>query len=154
MTEAVFPLAVKSTIDKLLIDFATTLTPALDVVDLDDPVNMAELLASEKPAVVWEMLQLEPLDGSCALYVAVFNIGAKTTNDPSNYGILALVGKLGAVFRPGTSFQIRDYSGALPGAEDLGYMYISGPRVVPQQFDQQSGVRMATVEAKIMRYGG
>lgn len=149
MLEEDFLLAFKSTIDKLGYDLAQSQSPSVRFVDLDNTVRTKELFDSEDDGLVWEMLSLSesPID---PLYTATFNIGARTVNDPANYDILALAGKVKAIFKTGASLAIYDYSGPVAGPKGGALIPIS-VSVMAQQYERVSGIRMLTVVAKAQR---
>ena len=86
------------------------------------------------------------------LYAVSFQIGARTVNDPANYDIMLLVGKLKEVFNVGASVSIHDYTGASAGPK-IGAMLISEVTVLPQEFDKVSGIRMISLEGRAHRLG-
>jgi len=108
MSQELFLLAIKSTIDKLAGELATT--EGLSLIDLDNTVEMQELFSSEDNAVVWEYgtLAAEPRD---PLYMLTFNIGARTVKDSANYNILSLTGKVQELFKVCSRIEVKDYSG-------------------------------------------
>lgn len=144
-----FLVSLKSTIDKMGFDLATSLGQAF--VDLDDPVNTAELLASDADAIVWEFLSLDqaPID---PLYSIVFAMGARTVNDAANYNILDFAGQVGDLFPEQEEITILDYTGATVDTTDRGYMFITSVTVDPQQFDKMSGIRLVRIEGKAVRF--
>lgn len=149
MLEQDFLVALKSTIDKLGWDLAQAQAPALSFVDLDNTVKMQALFDSDEDALVWEMQTLadSPAD---PLYTAVFNIGARTVNDPANYDILSLAGKIKAVFKLGLKLDVYDYSGSVASPKG-GFFVPTDVAVMPQQYERVSGVRMITIQAKAQR---
>jgi len=151
MSEQNFPVALKSTIDKLGLDIAQAETPAVKFVDLDNVVNTTQLLKSEDTALAWTMSVLTPTPRD-PLYAVSFQIGARTVNDPANYDIMTLVGKLKATFNVDSSVDIHDYTGATAGPK-IGVLRISGVTVLPQEFDKVSGLRMISLEGRAQRLG-
>lgn len=149
MQEDSFLLAFKSTIDKLGYELGQAQSPVLKFVDLDNTVKTKEMFDSNDDALVWEMLTLTdaPKD---PLYMATFNIGARTVNDAANYDILALAGKVKAVLLIGGKVDIFDYSGAVAGPKGGFFMPID-VSVMSQQYERVSGVRMLTVTARAQR---
>lgn len=149
MSEETFLVAVKSTIDKMVNDMALAEVPAVSYADLDNVVNTAALFESDDDALVWEMLNMDarPQD---PLYLLSFNVGARTVNDPANYDMMKLVGKVKAAFAEKNDIPVFDYSGATVGPK-LGFLYIVDVGINPQEFDKVSGVRLATVVARAAR---
>jgi hypothetical protein len=145
-----FLLAIKSTLDKFGNDLALAQPAETKFVDLDDSTAVEAVMASTDDAVVWEMSGFDdhPRD---PLYSVVFNIGARTSNDAANYGMLALVGKVKEIFPIGKKLEVRDYSDDT--ASDVkGFLFITSVAVNPQMYDRTSGIRMVTVTARAQRY--
>lgn len=151
MSEQNFPVALKSTIDKLGYDLGQAESPPVNFVDLDNVVNTTTLLKSDDTALIWSMAALAPTPRD-PLYAVSFQIGARTVNDPANYDIMLLVGKLKEVFNVGSSVAIFDYTGATAGAK-IGVLLISNVTVLPQEFDKVSGIRMISLEGRAQRLG-
>lgn len=151
MSEQSFPVALKSTIDKVGYGLGQAETPSIKFIDLDNVVNTTELLTSEDTAYVWSMAVLAeaPTD---PLYAVSFQIGARTVNDPANYDIMLLAGKLKEVFNVGSSIDIADYTGAVAGPK-IGVLTISNVTVLPQEFDKVSGIRLISLEGRAQRLG-
>lgn len=150
MSHALFLVAVKSTIDKLCNDLALAQDTPTRFVDLDDATAVEDVMTSSDPAVIWDMGSFEE-SPSDPLYYSTFSIGARTTEDPSNYNILRLTGDIGDVFKVGVSLDIKDYSGSL-ASESMGRLHILSVSVNPQGFDRISGVRLASVVARAQRW--
>jgi len=146
-----FPVAVKSTIDKLGNDIALAETPSVKFIDLDNIVNTANLMESDDNALIWSMSVLVPTPAD-PLYACSFMIGARTVNDPANYDIMLLVGKLSVVFEEGARIDIRDYTGAVAGPV-IGILTITKVTVLPQEYDKVSGIRMVSLEGRVQRLG-
>jgi hypothetical protein len=145
-----FLLAVKSTLDKKGSTLALAQATATKFVDLDDSTAVEEVMSSTDDAIIWELSGFDEVPAD-PLYHLAFNIGARTSNDAANYGILSLVGKVKEVFPLGSKVEIRNY------AEDvespvLGVMFITFVAVNPQLYDRTSGIRMVTVTARAQRY--
>ena len=149
MLEQDFLKAFKSTVDKIGYDLGQTQSPQLGFIDLDNTVKAQAMFDSEDDFLIWEMLTLtdDPMD---PLYTATFNIGARTVNDPANYDILTLAGKVKAVFKIGQKIDIFDYTGAVASAKG-GFMVPIDVSVMTQQYERVSGVRMITITAKAQR---
>ncbi len=149
MDKQQFTVALKSSIDKILVDIA--LAEGVEFVDLDDAVNTEALFKTQKDAIVWEfnVLQESPRD---PLYAAAFNVGARTVEDSSNYDILKLSGALGEVFKEGNSIDIYDYTPETgPLGDKGGYFMVSEITMNPQLYDRMSGIRMITVSGRAVR---
>ena len=151
MSQESFPVAVKSTLDKLGNDLALAETPPVEFIDLDNVVNTATLLGSDDNALVWSMSVLVPVP-SDPLYACSFSIGARTVNDPANYDIMLLVGKLSTVFEEGVIIDIHDYTGAVAGPR-IGVLTMTKVTVLPQEYDKVSGIRMVSLEGRLQRLG-
>lgn len=145
-----FLVAVKSTLDKLGNDLALSQVTPTKFVDLDDATAVEAVLTSTEDAILWELSSFDvaPVD---PLYRVEFNIGARTTNDPANYNILKLAGKVREVFQIGSKIEIRDYSGDT-ASSPLGFLFVTFIAVNPQVYDRVSGIRMISVSAKAQRY--
>lgn len=144
-------MSLKSTIDKIGSDIATAIDPDLDFVNIDDPVNTEQILASDEDALIWQILHMgeEPRD---PMYSVEFGIGAKTSADAGNYDMMGILDAIGDHLYEGAEFPVKDYSGATASAQN-GYLYISGVVVDPQQFDRVSGIRFMSVSARALSYG-
>lgn len=151
MSEQNFPVALKSTIDKLGYDLAQAEEPPVAFIDLDNVVNTTALLKTDDTALIWSMSVMVPTPRD-PLYAVSFQIGARTVNDPANYDIMLLVGKLKVAFNVGSSVDIFDYTGGTVGSK-IGVLLISNVTVLPQEFDKVSGIRMISLEGKVQRLG-
>ena len=134
--------AVKTTIDKLVHDLASAVpgTPLL-VGLVDDSANFEEVLGNTKPALLYQVARLS---GRAPKFDLTFNVGAKTTDDASNF----LITK----FYTGAWYALHDYSGAV-ASEKLGAMTLVEANVMPSQFDKQSNIRMMSCQAKVLCRG-
>lgn len=151
MSQESFPVALKSTIDKIGWGLALAETPPVEFVDLDNVVNTAKLFESNDTALVWSMAVLVPTP-SDPLYAGSFTIGARTVNDPANYDIMLLVGKLGEQLQEGARVDLHDYTGVTAGPL-LGILTVTKVTVLPQEYDKVSGIRMVSVEFRAQRLG-
>jgi len=145
-----FLLSIKSSLDKFGNDLALAQPTETKFVDLDDSTAVEAIMTSTDNAIIWELSGFDdsPRD---PLYSVVFNIGARTSNDAANYGILALIGKVKEIFPIGRKLDIRDYSDDV--ASDVsGFLLITSVTVNPQMYDRTSGIRMITVTGKAQRY--
>lgn len=136
-----FSLAFKSTLDKVAFDLASSL--AIDYIDLDDTTRTAQALSESTPALVLEYGTLEetPKD---PLYSGVFHIGARTSDDPSNYKILALAGAVSEMFPQGGRILIHEEFEATQGPL-VGILVPGQVGLVQQTYDTLSGFRMIAV---------
>jgi hypothetical protein len=144
---ASFYLPVKSTIDKIAIDIATTLS--VGAVEIDDTTNVEAALASPDDLL---MFQLVDMDGNDPLYRIRFELGVKTTADSANYDLATLLSSVQDELEEGDTFYIRDFSTLVAPTDDLGFLYITDVSIDPQAFDGASGVRMQTILGKVVRY--
>ena len=145
-----FLLAVKSTIDKLGVDMATAQVGSPKFIDLDDATATEEAMSKPDPVFIWEMSTFDesPKD---PLYRATFSVGVRAMNDPANYGLLKMTGVVGGVFRPGTTFEVKDWSDTVVSPSQ-GRMIISKSYVNAQGFDRAAGVRMISIDAMVQRW--
>lgn len=148
MSDPKFPLCVKSTLDKIISDIGATLN--LPVVDLDSAGLVAELLDSDRPAIVWAIgtLTEDPMD---PLWFVDFDVGAKTSLDPAQYKSLDITSSLTNHFMVGTFYTVKDYSGVTAGTNDLGQIMITALASAPSQPDRLSGIRLLNIQARIVR---
>lgn len=144
-----FELYVKSTIDRMAYDISVELG-VTKLADLDDTVNLASILANDEPAIVWQLITLDPSPRD-PLYQVQFGIGAKTTADPANYKMMSLVAAMQHNFEVGSRIVIKDYSTTTPPTTDKGYLTVTEAPLSPQEFDNESGLRMYTVTGRAMR---
>lgn len=152
-----FPLILKSTIDKLVSDKVAALAgqfPGLQWAEVDDMLQTDEVFKGDTPAVLWQLGSVFE-SPRAPLYGIEFSVGAKTTADPGNYQLIALLGQIRDVFDAGVSIQLYDYARELTDPADTvskGYLRISANEIAPQQFDRQSGIRYAIVRGKAVKY--
>ena len=139
---------VKSTVDKLAVDIANSLS--IGFVELDDTVNVDEKLASPDDLIVYQMVGMEeaPID---PLWNLSLQIGGKTTGDSANYDLAAIIGAIRQVVYKAGSIDIYDYSQVTPQTVKEGYIYFSEVAVDPQAFDGASGIRMLSVSGSVVR---
>jgi hypothetical protein len=143
-----FYVAVKSTIDKLAVDIAASLS--IDFVEMDDTVNIDEKLASPADMVVYQMVGMEesPMDPLWTLHVQV---GGKTTGDSANYDLADIIAGIRTFISKGESIDVMDYSGVSAPTVKEGYIVFTDVAVDPQAFDGASGIRMLNVNAGAVR---
>lgn len=144
-----FYLAVKSTIDKIAHDLATS--KGIEAVEIDDVTNVENALASPADLVMFQFVDMQP-EPADPLYALQFEIGIKTTADKGNYDLARLLSSVQDTVATDNTFHFRDYSTPTPPTEDVGYMYITGVQTDPQAFDGASGIRLQSVYAKAVRY--
>ena len=144
-----FILPVKSTVDKIAIDLATTM--GVDHLDLDDMVNFAEKMEGPNDLLVWEMVNMREVPRD-PLWELDFAIGAKTVHDSGNYDIADFINTISQTLFKEASFDVYDYSGTAAPTQKLGNIYITNVNLDPQEFDRQAGVRVITVRGKAMRF--
>ena len=144
-----FSLALKSTLDKILLDIATA--NGYEFFDLDGSYLTPEKTESEKPAIAWSLLSLSeaPRDPFWNLQ---FEAGAKTSNDEAQYVSLEIVSIVQELFTVGSSFPIADYSGTNIPTQNLGEIIISHSGSTPAAFDRASGLRSIHVMATVQRF--
>lgn len=153
-----FPLMLKSTIDAVVADKVAALLathPTLKWAEVDDMAQTDAVFKSEEPAFIWKFVSLTP-NPRAPMYDFEFLLGAKTTNDPGNYKLIALLDEVRKGFETNATIQIRDYSMAASAPADTvdrGYLMVSSNEIEPQRFDRQSGIRYATVMGKVVAYG-
>lgn len=135
---------VKSTIDKVGVDIATTFGPDTKFMDLDNVVDMAEIATGDAGAIVWVMLSLAEAPMS-PLYAVQFGIGAKTSLDGGNYNMVTLLDAVKAVMAKGKTITLKDYTPGGDGATPRGTMTITDVSVNEQLFDKASGLRLISV---------
>ncbi len=155
MDEDLFLLALKSTIDKVMLDLRTALLPtypALLAVEVDDLAQTDAIQKSEAPTLIWSFGSLHPTPRP-PMYQVEFMVGVKTTADAGNYLMTALLTKVRQQFQQGESLQLYDYTGAVAGVAHAGSLFIGANEVSQQEFDRQSGMRYAVVRGSAVAYG-
>ena len=149
-----FLLSIKSTIDKAMYDVSEELrvSGVLDIrtADLDDVQQTSEVLGGTMPAVVYQFQDAgeDPRD---PLWMVNFMIGAKTTADSGNYELHRLHSKITSKFPVGSDFKIMNYAQDSSPGEIEGIATVVEMEVLPQQFDQQAGIRISRVGVRVMR---
>lgn len=121
---------------------------------LDNLVTIDANTKNKAPAVLWHggTLKPAPLD---PLYEFDFSVGVKTTNDDANYVMAKLLSLLSSSFQVGTDIPILDYSvkaDDLVGMSEVGAILITNSTSQPMLYDNQSGLKMLNLTAKVMRY--
>lgn len=143
-----FPLIIKSTVDYLAGLLATEV--GVPFIDLDGAELSAGLLETDQSALAWSLATLSE-DPRDPLWTMEFEIGAKTSNDPSQYTSLDLVSLVRKQFYVGAVMDVMDYTGTAAPTVKAGKLIISSVATAPQQFDRTSGLRLVSVTAKVMR---
>lgn len=144
-----FDLSLKTTIDKLLFDLATL--HGYGFFDLDGVYQSASKVADTAPAICWTFLSSlnSAKDPRGSL---VFEAGAKTTADLSQYLSLEVASRVKDFFSENEDFEVKDYRGVDAGTEVLGRVFIKSAMLVPPVFDAASGFRMVNLEAQVLRF--
>lgn len=153
MTMEAFVVAMKSTLDKVMTDQIAAMVaggyPDLKGADLDDNTQFDKVKGAAIPALLWQFNSLDPVPRD-PLYQFSFLVGAKTVADAGNYTLTALIAKLSTLFEEGVQHRVFDYS-ETPVSADMGYFLVSSMSMAPQQFDQQSNIRLWLVTASAQR---
>lgn len=161
MSDILFELALKSTMDYLCAQVADTIKKSgdPDLTDLlaDGLDNLVTIDATSKnkhPAILWQLGHLRPAP-LAPLFEAKISVGVKTTNDDANYVMSKLLSLLSNQFKVSTDFQIYDYSVRaedLQGQQPLGVLLITETSSTPMLFDNQSGLKLLDLDAKVIQY--
>lgn len=140
-------LAIKSTMDKKIKELADSLS--VEYLDLDDTTRTVEVLGTKDSALILEYGTFceDPRD---PLYRGNVHIGARTADDPANYEILALVGKVSALFPQGERILLHDESEVSQGPL-VGILTPGESEALPQTYDLLSGFRLVNVPFKAQR---
>ena len=141
-------LDVKSTIDKTMNDLVTSLAgqfPNLKGVDVDNLVETDEIMKSEDPVILWQLLTLTPTPRD-PLYRLEFLVGAKTVSDHGSYDLTSLNNELRKSFEVDTSIAVGDYSDTV-AVLGKGYFVVTDNPMAPQQYDHMAGIRFFSVRA-------
>jgi hypothetical protein len=144
-----FAVAVKSTFDAMLYNLAQA--SGYESFDFDGSNLSAAVIQSEAPAIAWSLLSLTP-NPRDPYYDLQFEAGAKTSNDPTQYESMQIVGQIEELFPIGDALFIYDYSQTTPPTEAVGSLTITALSSVPSTYDQSSGLRMVHIAAKLMRF--
>ncbi len=143
-----FTLALKSTIDYYVKQVADS--KGLPFLDLASVFNESDLLESDQPIICWEYSSVGEFPQD-PMWHAEFEVGAMVMLDPSQYTSLDLVGAINDTFKPGTTLDIKDYSGDVLPTTVEGRLFIVSAGVSPQQADRATGIRFVNVTAKATR---
>jgi len=153
--EALFLLALKSTLDKVMLDLRAELLPAyptLLAVEVDDMAETDVAQKSDAPALIWSFGTLAPAPRA-PMYRVEFMVGAKTTADSGNYILTALLTKVRQKFTSDTTLTLLDLSGPVAGTNPVGFLHVASNEIAPQEHDRQSGLRYALVRGSAVAYG-
>lgn len=142
-----FPLALKSTLDKIIKDLADAHN--YDFIDLDGAYLMADVMESQASALAWNLTQLIEYPRA-PLWQVEFEAGGKTSNDPSQYVSMEIASLVQTKFFVGASFPIMDYSGSAAPTQKLGELFVTSVGVSPAQFDRVAGLRLIRILAAAM----
>lgn len=147
-----FVLHVKSTIDKTMMDLVTSLQgtyPTLQGVEVDDLNATDEVMKSTAPALLWQFLGLTPAPRD-PLYRVEFLVGVKTVSDAANYVLTKIMMEVRKSFEVEATIDVADYSG-VSAVLNKGYLFVTDNAMVPQQYDQMSGIRYFAIVARAVR---
>jgi hypothetical protein len=147
-----FPLDIKSTLDKVMHDIQGDLIgefPSLKALDIDNLAEPDAVGDSVDPTLLWQFSVLDPSPRD-PLYIGSFLVGAKTTDDNGNYLLTTLLSKLIDYFQIDTQLPISDYSG-ITSIDGRGVLNITSIILSPQQYDNLSGVRTYSVSFTAQR---
>lgn len=148
MSQAKFPLYVKSTISAICQQLATEL--GAERIDLDDLVNVEVVLTGKGSCILHEMngCQARP----DPMWEVSFNVGAKTSDDPGSYKLIEYYARVNELFAPRSVIDIYDYTVA-EGEEvvKVGWMTVTGGAGGAQQLAERSGIRLVTVSMRGVR---
>lgn len=137
-----FPLAFKSTIDKIIKDLADS--RGYDFIDLDGSYLLSDVMESQATALAWTQISLVEAPRR-PLWMAEFDAGGKTSADPSQYLSMETVSLITDIFRVGSSFHVFDYSGMAMPTQRMGEVFVTSVGVSPAQFDRVAGLRLVRV---------
>lgn len=146
-----FPLALKSTIDRLVFEAATL--QGCDFFDLDGVYLNASHVESAKPAIAWSLLSLIE-NHRDPYYLLHFEVAAKTANDESQYSSMTIISAILNTFAVGNNFFITDYSQAEADGKVLGTLLITLASTSPPGFDKVSSIRTVQLTAAVQRFHG
>lgn len=144
-----FELALKSTLDKIILDLAAT--HGYQYLDLDGAYLMSDVMESDAAALAWSLSHLIE-NPRAPFWHAEFEVGGKTSNDPAQYISVGIISLITSVFAVGNQIDIMDYSGPTPPTLKLGYLLVSAAGMVPAQFDRISGLRLMQIQAQVFQY--
>lgn len=147
----IFPLAVKSTIDRII--FEEAMLQGCDFFDLDGVYLNASHVESAKPAIAWSLLSLME-NHRDPYYLLHFEVAAKTVNDESQYNSMTIISAILNTFSVGNYFFIRDYSKAEAEGKVLGNLMITLASTSPPGFDKVSSLRTVQLTALVQRFHG
>lgn len=145
----VFDVAVKSSLDKLLNDVAVA--NGWMYFDIDGAYLTPEIVESKAPAIVisYPGLTANPRD---PFYAAVFEVGARTADDPFQYLSKNILGEISLALEVNKGLFIYDHSGSVSGAALLGELIPTSQTPSPSRFDQVSSLSMYQIVAMCQRF--
>lgn len=150
-----FEMALKSSMDKLLFDFAVA--NSLDYIDLDGAELNSERLLEARNAVAWSQTHFSPHPGNNPFYTFVFDVGAVTPKDQdaSQFKSMEIVGLLLATFRPQALFEVYDWytSSTVVTGSKRGDFSVARSSVASLAVNGVEGFRAISVETMGVRYG-
>jgi hypothetical protein len=144
-----FDVAVKSTIDKTLSGLAVS--SGWVFFDLDGVYLTPGVSESKAPAIVTSFPGLTP-NPRDPYYAAVFEVGARTADDPSQYLAKTILGHISEVLEIHQGIPVYDYSGTVAGTIKLGELMPVSRTPSPPRFDQVSGLNMYQIVAMCQRF--
>lgn len=144
-----FPLHLKSTLDMLIFKLATD--NGYDFFDLDGAYMDADKAESANAALVWSLLSLVENNRDPFWHIQ-FEVGARTSNDESQYLSLQLTSLVQELFSAGSSFFIQDFSTEVEPTEKVGEIIIISAGTAPPAFDRISGIRPIQISASVQRF--
>jgi len=138
--------AVKSTIDFHGHNIGTNYAGgSVATVDMNTDINVDELLASDAPAILWELVTCSEAPRE-PMWDVSFMIGAKTSKG-TGYARMSLLEAVTAVMKPGSSLSVHDYSGTVAGPQ-VGFLSVTAVDLDPEQEGRFAGVRLVAVRCK------
>src|SRR5210317_2121192 len=140
-----FYMVIKSTIDKLGNDLVAS-SGADEGANLDDIQKVVEVFNATNNAILWQLVSAQELPRD-PLYDVTFAIGGRTTNDSGNYDLIGLQNAINSVLHKGADIPLYDYSGAVKSVVK-GSMFVTEAGLTPQEFDNESGLRMQIFKAR------
>jgi hypothetical protein len=149
-----FEVALKSTLDKAILDLATL--HGLDYIDLDGAELNSERLLQAKNAIAWSQVHFSPHPGNNPFYNFTFDVGAVTPKDTdaSQFKSMEIVGELLTLFHPLALFEVYDwYTGDTgPTGARRGDFSVVRSSVASLAVNGVEGFRAVTIETMGVRY--
>lgn len=144
-----FALAVKSTLDYHINLLA--LASNVQYFDIDSQIIPENVICSDTPGIGWSLAHLEP-DPLEPMYMGVIEIAVRSAIDPAQYVAMDLVSVVLDEFQIGSTFDVRNYSGAQPPTVSLGQLIVMKTAIKSQQLDRTAGFRFITIEMRGLRW--